>query len=316
MKIVLNYSPSEPHWDELRHAAQGARLDIATDEASARDLVHEADAVLGNRYFLQSIERATRLRWFQSNSVGMDLVLRARDYLRDVTVTNVRGIYSTEMAEHATALVSSLFRGLHELRDAQRDKRWAPRVLRTISGSSFLILGWGSVGAAIGKRLRALGGVVRGVGRTRTVVLSAGGEELLSAGADWRVLLPEVDCVVMALPLTSRTRGIVGDRELASMKSTAYVVNVGRGGTLVESALIAALKESRLAGAALDVFEDEPIENASALWSIPSLLITPHVARSREQMPPYKWESLFVENLRRFVEGRPLLNVVDLEREY
>jgi phosphoglycerate dehydrogenase-like enzyme len=316
MKIVLNYAPSEDHLQALRAAAPQATFSVATGEESARSLIRDADAMLGNRYFLQSIDAAERLQWFQSNSVGMDLVLQAGKRLGNVTVTNARGVYSDEMAEHAVALVFALFRRLHELRDEQSRRVWSPRKLTTIAGATFLILGWGSVGAAIGKRLQALGGIVRGASRTRTLSLSPDGEEVLSPEPEWRALLPAVDCLVIALPLTRETRGIVGPEELARLRPSASLVNVGRGKNLDQAALLDALATSRLGGAAVDVLDEEPPDAESPVWRAPSLIITPHVARSREESAPYKWEPLFVENVRRFAAGIPLLNVVDREREY
>lgn len=316
MKILLNYAPGEDHLQALRAAAPGATFSVAADEASARRLIRDADALLGNRYFLQSIDSAERLRWFQSNSVGMDLVLQAKERLGNVTVTNARGVYSDEMAEHAVALVLSLFRRLHELRDEQLRRVWAPRSLSTVSGATFLILGWGSVGSAIGRRLHALGGTVYGVARTRIVALSPDGEETVSAEHDWRGLLATTDCLVLALPLTRETQHIVGRDELVRLRSPAFVVNVGRGKNIDQDALVEALATSRLAGAAVDVLDEEPPDGESPVWRVPSLIITPHVARSREERPPYKWEPLFAENVRRFAAGLPLLNVVDREREY
>jgi phosphoglycerate dehydrogenase-like enzyme len=316
MKILLNYTPAEGHLRALRAAAPDATFAVANDEESARRLIRDADALLGNRYFLQSIDHAQSLRWFQSNSAGMDLVLQAKERLGQVTVTNARGVYSDEIAEHAVALVLALFRRLHELRDEQHRRVWAPRPLATVSEATFLILGWGSVGSAIGRRLHALGGTVHGVARTRMVALSPAGQETVSMERDWRALLPATDCLVMALPLTTETRQLVGPEELGRLRSSAYVVNVGRGKTLDQEALVAALAASRLAGAALDVLEEEPPNAESPVWQIASLMLTPHVARSREENPPYKWEPLFVENVRRFAAGIPLLNVVDTQGEY
>ena len=316
MKILLNYAPGKDHLQALHAAAPDATFSVATDEASARRLIRDADALLGNRYFLQSIGEAACLRWFQSNSVGMDLVLQARERLDEVTVTNARGVYSDEMSEHAVALVLSLFRGLHEWRDEQLRRVWAPRPLATVSGATFLILGWGSVGSAIGRRLHALGGTVYGVARTRMVALSPAGQEAVSAENDWRELLATTDCLVMALPLTRETRRIVGANELARLRSSAYVVNVGRGKNIDQEALVEALVASRIAGAAVDVLDEEPPDADAPIWRVPSLIITPHVARSREENPPYRWEPLFAENVRRFAAGLPLLNVVDREREY
>ena len=316
MKIVLNYVPADEHRAALQAAAPHATYAVAGTEDEARVLIRDADALLGNRWFLQSVAAAERLRWFQSNSVGMDLVLRARPHLANVVVTNARGVYSAEMAEHALALILSLFRGLHELRDAQREARWAPRPLRTIAGSTFLVLGWGSLGQAIGRRLQALGARVHGAGRNRIVTLGDGGRETVAAECDWRSLLSSIDCLVLALPAVDETRHLAGAGELRLLRPNAFVVNVGRGPTLDERALIDALRESRIAGAALDVLENEPADAASEVWRVPSLIVTPHVARSREEAPPFRWEPLFVENVRRFAAGEPLLNVVDPERGY
>lgn len=316
MKILLNYTPAEGHMQALRAAAPDATFSVAGDEEGARRLIRDADALLGNRYFLQSIDQARSLRWFQSNSAGMDLVLQAKERLGQVTVTNARGVYSDEIAEHAVALVLALFRRLHELRDDQLRRVWTPRPLATVSGATFLILGWGSVGSAVGRRLHALGGMVHGVARRRMVALSPAGEETVSMEQDWRALLPNTDCLVMALPQTRETRQLVGREELARLRSSAYVVNVGRGKTIDQEALVEALAASRLAGAALDVLEEEPPDAESPVWQVPSLMLTPHVARSREENAPYKWEPLFVENVRRFAAGIPLLNVVDTNGEY
>lgn len=316
MKILLNYTPGEAHLRDLRAAAPDAVFAVATDDASARHLIGDADAVLGNRYFLQSIDAAERLRWFQSNSAGMDLVLQAAGRLDEVTVTNARGVYSGEMAEHAMALVFALFRRLHEFRDDQLRGRWSPRALDTIAGARFFILGWGSVGSAIARRLHAFGGSVRGAARKRSVALSASGEEVFSDDGDWRAQLGRVDCLIVALPLTRETVRIVGAPELALLAPTAFLVNIGRGKTVDQEALVQSLIESRIAGAALDVLDEEPPAAESPVWGLSSLILTPHVARSREKSHPFRWEPLFVENVRRFAAGIPLLNVVNRELEY
>jgi phosphoglycerate dehydrogenase-like enzyme len=131
----------------------------------------------------------------------------------------------------------------------------------------------------------------------------------------WRAQLPETHILVLALPLTQETRGIVGHAELSALPDGAFVVNVGRARTLDEDALFAALACGRVAGAALDVLDEEPPARESRAWSEAGLLLTPHVARSPEK-PPFRWEPLFVENLRRFVAGEPLLNVVDIRAGY
>lgn len=316
MKLVLMYEPSAAHLAALEHAAPGAGLLVAHDGPSAARLIRDADAVLGNRYFLQSLPHAQRLRWMQSNSAGVDRILAAADQLDTVTITCARGVYDDEMAEHTLALALGLTRGLHHARANQLAQRWERTRLRTIAGLRCLILGWGGVGQATARRLRMLGAQVAGVRRREAEAHAEDMREIrLWSGATWRVALPQTDLLILALPLTSETYHLVGAEELALLPSGALVINVGRGGTLDEDALLKALLSGRLGGAGLDVLEQEPLPEGHPLWSAENLLLTPHVARSMEQ-PPYRWEPLFVENLRRFSAGERLLNVVDKEAGY
>jgi phosphoglycerate dehydrogenase-like enzyme len=314
MNVLLMYQPSNEHRQALESAAPGAELRIATDETSAARMISDADAVLGNRYFLQSLPHAQRLRWMQSNSMGLDRILEAGISLNGATVTCARGLYAAEIAEHATALLLALVRGLHHARDMQNQRQWTRTSLRTVRGSRVLVLGWGTVGQATAHLLTAMGAQVQAVRRTLMQPTTLKGVTI-HGPATWRALLPETDAVIMALPATKETRGLISAAELAALPSHAVIVNVGRASAIDESALLTALHSNRLAGAALDVFEPEPLPIESGLWAEPKLLITPHVARSLEQAP-YRWEPLFVENLRRFARGEPLLNVVDQQAGY
>lgn len=292
MKILLMYEPRAEHLARLHAAAPGAKLVVARGEDDARALIAEADAVLGNRWFYQVVDAAARLRWMQSNSMGVDLILERAGH-RDFVLTCARGVYDAEVAQHAVALALALVRGLHAFRDAQRETRWSRAPLRTLGGMDALILGWGGVGRTIAKLLDPFGVQVR-PGRS-----------------DGRYSF-DVDLLFLALPLTPRTRHLVGASELRALRPGALVVNVGRGETLDTGALLAAV---HLGGVALDVFESEPLPADHPLWSRRDILITPHVARSAED-PPYRWEPLFEENVRRFAAGEPLLHVVDREKGY
>ena len=310
------YRPSPAHRAALEAAAPGAELCVAASQEDAARHIADADAVLGNRYFVQSLPRARRLRWMQSNSMGMDLVLSAGELLDGVAVTSVRGVYDDEVAEHALALALALLRGLHHLRDDQRQGRWARRPLARLSECRALVLGWGGVGVEIARRLAALGARVEGVRRSHRGAPAPDGTGFTVCGPhDWRGRLPETDLLVLALPLTPGTRRLVGEAELGALPPRAHLVNVGRGGTLDQDALLRALAAGRLAGAALDVLEEEPPPPAFAGWNEPRLILTPHVARSMET-PPHRWEPLFEENLRRFAAGEPLANVVCREAGY
>jgi phosphoglycerate dehydrogenase-like enzyme len=292
MKILLMYEPRAEHRARLREAAPDADFVVAHDEREARELIEDADAVLGNRWFYQSVDAAKRLRWMQSNSMGVDLILERASH-RDFVLTCARGVYDAEVAQHAVAMALALVRGLHRFRDAQHRAEWSRARLRDLGAMDALILGWGGVGRTIASLLAPFG--------TR-----------VSAGRSDGEYSFDVDLLFLALPLTPRTRHLVGAKELRALRPGAFVVNVGRGETLDTDALLAA---THLGGAALDVFEAEPLPPESPLWTRPDVLITPHVARSLED-PPHRWEPLFEENVRRFAAGEPLLHVVDREKGY
>ena len=310
--VLLMYDPPADHLGQLRAAAPGARFHVARDEPSARELIRDAEVVLGNRWFLQTVDRARRLRWMQSGSHGVDVILAADPPLGDAVLTSARGVYDDEIADHAMALLLALARGIHRFRDA-RD--WEPRALRTLSGGRAVVLGWGGIGRAAGRRLVAHGMTVEGVRRRHDGPPAAEDGALVHGPGTGRAALDGADVLVLALPLTRETRHLVGADELGRLAPGALVVNVGRGGTLDDEALFDAIESGRLGGAGLDVLEIEPPPAGSRAWTLPDVVLTPHVARSRESAP-FRWEGLFAENLRRYAAGEPLLNVVDREAGY
>ena len=179
-----------------------------------------------------------------------------------------------------------------------------------------MVLGWGGVGRAIGTRLQAFGARVTGVRRHGGPPSEGRSDGFSLCGPDrWRARLPETDILVMALPLTADTFRLVGRSELSRLPRHARVVNVGRGETLDQEALLEQLREGALEGAALDVLLSEPPGEDDPVWKEPRLLVTPHVARSKET-PPYRWEPLFVENLGRYAAGEALRNIVDYDKGY
>jgi len=316
VNVLLMYQPSPEHAAALQAAAPNARLLIAHDEPSAAQLIADAEVVLGNRYFLQSLPHARALRWMQSNSMGLDLVLSAGAQLHGLTITCARGVYDDIVAEHALALLLGVVRGLHTARDAQRERRWQRTPLGRLTGTHALVLGWGGVGRAIARRLLAFGMHVTAARRRPGADLAPGLENVTVCGPEaWQALLPTTDALLLALPLTPETRYLVNADVLRALPRSACVVNVGRGATVDEAALLAALDRGELAGAGLDVLEQEPPAADSPVWTCDRLLLTPHVARPVES-PPFAWEPLFVENLRRYAHGEPLLHLVDNQAGY
>jgi phosphoglycerate dehydrogenase-like enzyme len=256
---------------------------------------------------------ATDLRWIQAASAGVDGLLFPELVESDVVVTNARGVFDTAIAEYTLGLLLLFAKGLPGVLDRQRAGKWRPRETELLGGKRLLVVGAGPVGLAIGRAARALGMVVRAVARTArpgTDVFGAiyGADELADA-CGW------ADFVVDALPLTTETDRIFGQEVFAAMKRTARFVNVGRGRTVDEAALVRALEDGVIAGAALDVFEQEPLPSESPLWGLPNAIVSPHMSGTyagwREAVA-----ELFVENLERYLTGRPLRNVVDKRRGY
>ncbi len=283
----------------------------ATVEDLARELAG-AEVVLAwhaNRRLLPSAwAHAMSLRWIQSASAGVEGLLFPELVESDVVVTNARGVFDQAMAEYVIGLLLLFAKDLIGVLDRQRRKEWHARDNEALAGKRLLVVGAGPIGRAIGRRAQAFGIRVRGVGRTTRpgddvfdVVL--GVDELIGA-------LPWADYVVDILPATEATRRLFGEPEFSAMNAWARFVNVGRGSTVDQDALVRALRDGVIAGAALDVFEEEPLPTDSPLWELSGAVVSPHMSADfggwREALV-----ELFVENLERFLTGRPLENVVD-----
>ena len=295
------YSPRLEHLAELQKQAPLATLQIALNELDAKEKIRIADVVLGNRYLIQSLPFAKKLRWVQSNSAGMDLILSSPFAKLPFVLTSARGLYTPEIAEHAISLAFALARSLHLYRDDQKKGIWNRLPLTQISGANCLLLGYGSIGQAIGKRLAALGAHVFGVSK--------------KDGDTWKELLPNTHFLFSTLPLTPLTHHLISHPIFDRLPPHAFFISVGRGGVVDEQALLEKIRSFKLQGAALDVFEEEPLPPHHPFWAEERILLTPHVSRSPESTPN-RWEPLFAENLGRFYREEPLLNLVDKEAGY
>ena len=308
------------HVDALAAEFPSVRFDSPGDRAAADRLLPEADVVLGWGVRRTNFASAARLRWIQLTAAGVGGVLFPELVESPVIVTNARGLHAVSMAEHALGVILMFARKLHLARDAQsrhhwsQDEQWAePPPFGQIAGSTLGIVGFGAVGRALAERARALGPRVLAVRRHPAA-------DPAPAHEQWGPerlpdLLQRSDWVVLAAPLTPATRGIIGRAELALMPRHAILVNLGRGALIDESALTETLAAGRIAGAALDVFQEEPLPEASPLWAMPQVIATPHVSG----LGPRFWErtcDLFAGNLRRWLAGEPLENVVDKRAGY
>ena len=288
------------------------------EEAEA--MLPEADVVLGFIVRPENLARARRLRWIHSTAAGVTGMLFPELVASDVVVTNASGLHADAMAEHALAMMLAFARKLHRARDWQQTREWAQAktweeapALGSLAGTTLGLVGLGAVGSAIAARARALGVRVLAV-RRRPAADPAPADE------QWPVsrlgeVLPRVDWLVIAAPQTPETERLIGREELALLRPGARLVNLGRGALVDEPALIEALRTGQIAGAALDVFEKEPLPPKSPLWNLPEVILTPHTSG----LAPRLWERAmeqFSANLRRFLAGAPLENVVDKRAGY
>jgi len=301
----------------LRTRFPDVRFVGADDAETLAREVADTDVFYGWRFPPELVPRAPRLRWIQSASAGVEDNLSPEVRARAIVLTNGAGIAAAGIAEHVLGLMLYLCRNHHVAARLQQEGRWdRPRVIggdgvpiRDFAASHVAVLGLGPIGVAVSERSAALGAVVRAMRRRAPSTTKAPYEAVV--GPDQlQALLGWADFVVVALPHTAETTGLIGAREFDHMRSDAYLVNVARGAVLDEAALVAALERRAIAGAALDVFQVEPLPASSALWHLPNVLITPHVAGAT---PRYleRALTLFADNLARFLRGDALVNVVD-----
>lgn len=257
--------------------------------------------------------RADSLRWVHIASAGVDRLLFPELAASDVTVTNSRGVFDEPIAEYVLGLVLCFAKDLHTTLRLQGQRRWLHRETERVTGARALVVGTGPIGRAIGRRLAAVGMAVGGVGRTgRTGDPDLGD---IRPFAELREALAEADYVVLAAPLTDLTRDMIDAAALARMRPAARLINVGRGQLVVEKALVDALTDGRIAGAALDVFATEPLPESSPLWTMPNVVVSPHMSGDAAGWRDRLVE-LFADNLARYRDGRALRNVVDKQRGY
>lgn len=257
--------------------------------------------------------RADRLRWVHTATAGVNHLMFPELVRSDVVVTNSRGVFDRPMAEYVLGLVLALAKDLPGTLALQSRRRWRHRESEGIAGRRALIAGTGPIGRAIARQLSAAGMSVSGAGRTSRTGDPDFGR--VHAAEELPEALPEADYVVLAAPLTEQTRGMIDAAALRAMRPGARLINVARGALVVESDLVAALEQGEIAGAALDVFDSEPLPEHSPLWDMPGVIVSPHMSGDVEGWREELFR-LFTRNLERYLGGRELRNVVDKSRGY
>jgi phosphoglycerate dehydrogenase-like enzyme len=320
--VLLQFGGQWEQQDAFRHAAGSTGLVVASDVNSAIAAVVDADGIIGYNPEIcdpRIVGAARQLRWLASLSAGVELCMQLPAVkAQTLNMTNMRGIDSPAIAEHAIALMLALAHGLDRFAIDTSRSVWsrnsaAQVPMQMLEGKTLLVSGLGGIGTEVARRGNALGMKViatRVGGGGKPAFVSYVGQpgELLA-------LAKTADVIISAVPLTAETTGLYDAKFFAVLKPTAFFINIARGGSVVTDALMTALNEGRLAGAGLDVVEPEPLPPDHPLWKSPRILFTPHIS-SRSDLPGAARWTVAVENLRRYVAGDKLLNVVDLTRGY
>ncbi len=295
--------------------AQGGR-----NFAAVAEVIEGADVLVG-LCSPEIIERGKDLRWIQLTNAGAETCTSIPEVAeRGILVTNLQRILGPQIADHAIALMLALARGLSHYGAEQAAGAWSAN-LRAVSefpfweveGKTMLVVGMGGIGTEVAKRAAGLGMRVQATRNSRR----EGPEFVEYVGLAHEVmeLAANADVVVNATPLTPQTRGMFDAAFFEAMKETAYFINIGRGESVVTADLVAALESGVIAGAGLDVTDPEPLPQGHPLWSMPNVILTPHIAAGSD-LVGRRVRILVAENLRRYIRGEPMLSVVDLERGY
>ena len=289
-----------------------AVLRFAQNAAELREAIRDAEILLGWDFRAQAVREAwpevRRLRWVHWGGAGVDALLFPELVESGVTVTNSRGVFDRPMAEYVLGLIIAFTKHFPETWSLQWERRWHHRLTDTLQGKEVLVVGAGSIGRTIARLCAGVGMRVSGVGRSARA--TDRDFECIYACESMGKALPKADFVVVAAPLTSQTRGLFSSEQFRLMKPTARLVNVGRGAIVDEEALTAALRANEIAGAALDVFEAEPLPEKSPLWSMPNVIVSPHMSGDFYAYADALAE-VFLENYRRYRAGERLLNLID-----
>ncbi len=315
MRIVIWPEQSGAWVEAIRGAAGDAEVVTPANDAEAMTAARTADGWIG-KLTPALLESAPHLRWLQAPSISLESVLFPDLIASDLTLTNMRNIYNDHIANHVLALFLALCRDLPRLMRQQAAGVWtahdAIRV-RDPAEMTIVVIGLGGIGSEVVRRLAVFGPSIIGVD-PKVVALPPGAAEL-ARPEQLTALLPNADAVIICAPQTPETTGLFDEAMFRRMRRDAFFINIGRGKIVRLAALERALSEGWIAGAALDVFETEPLPGDSPLWQMENVIVTPHSADSGPHTDERRL-AVVLDNVRRFVAGEPLATVTDKARWY
>lgn len=286
------------------------KISTAVDTEFAGPLLADCNIILGDPPLVSEVlEQAPVLQWVQSSWAGVDSLCK-KGQRRDYVLTGARDVFGPLMSEYMMAYLLMFERQLLTMLDNQHKKHWQPLSYRPPSEITLGLAGLGSIGKHLANTARSFGIRVIGLNRTGTACEHV---EAVYTHDENKAFFEQSDYIILTLPGTSETRHFINAEKLGLMKSSAILMNVGRGGLINEDDLIYALGEGVIAGAVLDVFEQEPLSKDSPLWTLPNVYVTPHNAATSF---PADIAAIFIENYQRFTQAKALRHVIDFEAGY
>jgi D-2-hydroxyacid dehydrogenase (NADP+) len=315
INLLISFDLPDAYTKKIQKVSANVKVLQSSDEKELMGLVETADILFAGAFSLEIFLKAKNLKWIQTVGAGVNRLLFPEVVKSNVIITNAGGVHPIPISEHAIGLMLSLCRKLHFFIRNQMERKWERygadlmEQIEELSGKTVGVVGLGRIGSEVARKTKCLGMKVIATKRNPTISKPAYVDKLVNS-ENLKELLAESDFVVLTLPLTKETEGMIGEAQLKSMKRTSYLINVARGKIVQEDKLIQALKEGWIAGAGLDTFETEPLPQNSELWTMKNVIITPHVAG----LTPHYFERLtniLCENLNRFINNKPLINVVD-----
>ncbi|MGE5678075.1 MAG: phosphoglycerate dehydrogenase [Pseudomonadota bacterium] len=313
MKVLFTYSYGEEKMNAVK--ALGYELVyVKENEIKFNDEISDTEVlVCYDPFDSLDISRLSRLRWIQLSSIGIDQVPKEKVKASGITVTNNRSGYSIPIGEWIVMSMLQLLKNSKTLFSRQKDREWKiDTSILELYNKTVCFIGTGSIASEAAKRLQGFGSRIIGV---NTSGRKAEYFESCYPIRELEQVLSQADIVVVSVPGTRETHHLINTRNIGAFKKGACLINIARGSIVEEAALLEALGRGDLRGAALDVFEEEPLPEDNPLWSMENVIITPHNSWISEMRNERRYNIIY-ENLRRYISGEKLMNIVDVERGY
>jgi phosphoglycerate dehydrogenase-like enzyme len=319
LTLLVIADPAALFLKPLSRLQQDIQIVVSDDPEKLKSLAADADAILFADFdgdlLANVLPLANRVRWIHCLWTGVEMILKPKIVAHPAPLTNGRGVFRWPLADWVIAAMLFFAFDLGRVIRQQEQGMWKPFISTSLMGRVLGIVGFGSIGAAAAARARVFGMKIAALRRRPELFESDSLPDQTYGPGQLKELMAASDYILVVTPLTAETRGLIGEAEIAAMKPSAVIINIGRGPVIVEAALVRALEAGRIRGAALDVFNTEPLPSEHPFWRMPNVLLSPHTADRVEGFLDPAFES-FVENLDRFRKGEPLANVVDKHAGY